>query len=143
MNDATAMQDLRAALERANRANEALLHGESAPLKACFSHRDDASVLGGFGGHEVGWKLIGPRLDWVADSFAGGHFTYELIVANPGTDMGMVVQIERGQVQLKQRPTPQEMGLRVTMVFRREDGEWKLLHRHADGLIEKRAAESE
>jgi ketosteroid isomerase-like protein len=140
MNDTTAMQALRDALDRANRANEALLHGDSGPLKACFSHRDDASVLGGFGGHEVGWALIGPRLDWVADSFIGGHFTYELIVATPGTDMGMVVQIERGQVQLKQRPAPQEMALRVTMVFHREDGEWKLLHRHADGLVEKRAA---
>jgi hypothetical protein len=135
------MRELIDALERANRANEALLGGDSAPLKACFSQRADASVLGGFGGHEVGWALIGPRLDWVADSFAGGHFTYELIVATAGIDMGVIVQVERGRVQLKGRSAPQEMALRVTMVFRLEDGVWRLLHRHADPLIEKAAAD--
>jgi ketosteroid isomerase-like protein len=34
------------------------------------------------------------------------------------------------------------MALRVTHVFRKEDGAWKLVLRHADPLVAKTAAES-
>jgi ketosteroid isomerase-like protein len=29
----------------------------------------------------------------------------------------------------------QDWSLRVTLVFRREEGEWQLVHRHADPLV--------
>ena len=35
--------------------------------------------------------------------------------------------------------SPLRRELRATQVFRREGGSWKLLHRHADPLMEKRA----
>lgn len=126
------------AVARANAANEELLQGRAGALKALFSHRDDTSVLGGFGGHEVGWAEIGPRLDWVAESFAGGHFEYEHVVSAVGDDMGLVVQLERGEVRYRGFDAPARLALRVTMLFRREDGEWRLVSRHADEQVEKR-----
>ncbi len=128
-----------AAVARANQANEELLQGRAGPLKELFSHRDDVSVLGGFGGHEIGWAAIGPRLDWVAESFAGGHFEYEHLVSAVGADMGLVVQLERGEVRYRGGGAPARLELRVTMVFRREDGAWRLVSRHADEQVEKRS----
>ena len=55
-----------------------------------------------------------------------------------GADLGYVVQVERIEARVVGRAEPLRMALRVTMVFRREDGEWKLLHRHADDLVNKR-----
>jgi ketosteroid isomerase-like protein len=34
------------------------------------------------------------------------------------------------------------VSLRVTTIFRNEDGEWKLLHRHADPITSPRPAEA-
>ena len=126
------------AVARANRANQELMQGRPEALKALFSHAPDASVLGGFGGFELGWDQIGPRLDWVAESFESGHFTYEPIVSIAGGDMGLIVQLERGQVKLRGHASPTRLELRVTMTFRREKGEWRLVCRHADEQVEKR-----
>ena len=139
MTDSKSEASFRAAVAKANRANEELLAGRSEALIACFSHREDASVLGGFGGHELGWRELGPRLEWVGATFAGGHCEYEEISVVVGTDLAYVVQFERGEARIQGRTEPERLELRVTMVFRREDGEWKLLHRHADPLIEKKA----
>jgi ketosteroid isomerase-like protein len=128
-----------AALARANQANDELIAGRSALLMELFSHRDDATVLGGFGGHERGWSLIGSRLQWVGGTFLGGHCEYEVLTSWAGADLGYVVQIERIEARVVGRAEPLRVALRVTMVFRREDGEWKLLHRHADDLAETKA----
>ena len=46
---------------------------------------------------------------------------------------------ERSAVRLADTPATAPMTLRVTYVFRKEDGRWKLLHRHADPLVETAA----
>ena len=127
------------ALAACNRANDALLEGRSGPLKDCFSHGEDVSLFGGFGGHERGWRHLEPRLDWVARSFAGGRCDYETIATGAGDELGFTVQIERIEARVVGQASPVRMDLRVTMVFRFEASAWKLLHRHADHLLEKRA----
>lgn len=128
-----------AALAACNQANDALIDGRSAALKACFSHSQEATLFGGFGGHERGWTAIEPRLDWVARSFAGGRCDYELLASGAGDEVGFCVQFERIEAHLTGTPQPARMDLRVTMVFRWEDGAWRLLHRHADHLMDKQA----
>ena len=131
------MQTFADALAEANRANDELIAGRSAALMQLFSHRDDATVLGGFGGHEMGWQQIDPRLQWVGETFLGGRCDYEVLTSWAGANLGYVVQIERIEARVADRAAPLTMALRVTMVFRREGGEWKLLHRHADELVDK------
>jgi len=42
-------------------------------------------------------------------------------------------------VRLSGQQNPTQRALRVTQIFRKEGGAWKLLHRHADPLMEKKA----
>jgi ketosteroid isomerase-like protein len=63
-------------------------------------------------------------------------------VLNSGVsgDLAFTVAIEHQEsVRLGDQGKPAARALRVTQVFRRENGAWKLLHRHADPLIEKKA----
>ena len=46
---------------------------------------------------------------------------------------------ERDEVRIGDQDKPAPRALRVTQIFRKEKGEWKLLHRHADPLVEKKA----
>lgn len=51
----------------------------------------------------------------------------------------MKLAIEPGAALLSDQDKPAPIALRVTHIFRKEDGVWKLVHRHADPLIGKTA----
>ena len=121
---------------------EAFAAGDAAPFAALWSQRDDVTVFGGFGAYERGWTAVGPRLDWAASRFAGGQTTYEPLAAGSSGDLGYAIGLEGGESQLAGRDDLSPVGLRVTHLFRREDGEWKIIHRHADPITAKTAPEA-
>jgi ketosteroid isomerase-like protein len=54
-------------------------------------------------------------------------------------DLAYTVTIERSEARVSGAGSVAPMALRVTHVFRKEDGVWKLVHRHADPLMDKTA----
>jgi ketosteroid isomerase-like protein len=119
-------------------ANHNLLQGNAADLKQLYSHQEDVTVFGGFGGKEHGWKEVGPRLDWAASQFAGGSYEREILSAVEGGDLAYIVSIETNRVRETGKAAEDLLVLRVTQIFRREGGEWRLVHRHADQQVNKR-----
>lgn len=114
------------------------INGDAAGLKRLYSHRDDVTVFGGFGGFERGWAEVGPRLEWAASQFSGGAYSQEDLSATVGTEIACLVSLERWSLTNAHSRTDALLELRVTQTFRREDGKWRLVHRHADPLVEKR-----
>jgi ketosteroid isomerase-like protein len=53
-------------------------------------------------------------------------------------DLGYVVQIERAQARLAGGDDVSPIALRVTMIFRREEDTWRVVHRHADPITTPR-----
>jgi ketosteroid isomerase-like protein len=51
--------------------------------------------------------------------------------------MAYGVFIERWWGQFTSRSEPTELMIRATLIFRREDGVWKAVHRHGDNAVEK------
>jgi len=120
-------------------ANVELLAGNPKPLKELYSHNQDITVLGGFGGFEHGWNEVGPRLDWAASQFAGGSYERRTVSMVEGTDLAYTVSIEVNRVREAGKSDDTQLDLRVTQIYRRENGEWRLVHRHADPLVTKKA----
>jgi ketosteroid isomerase-like protein len=125
------------AMTRLTAAQRDFVNGDGAGIKRLFSHGEDVTVLGGFGGFEHGWKEVGPRLDWAASHFAGGSYSQETLSATVGSDVACLVSQERWSYATPQQHQETLLELRVTQVFRREEGHWRLVHRHADPLLQK------
>ena len=130
---------LRPFLEELREALTAVANGDPEPMKALCSRTDAVSQCGLWGGVESGWAEVGERWEWVASQFVPGQgeVTSETAFLTTSGDMAYGVFIERWWVQLRSHSEPAELKLRATLIFRREDGEWKAVHRHGDNAVEK------
>jgi ketosteroid isomerase-like protein len=125
-------------LEAVGTAQHELQQGRPELFKALWSHSDDATLAGGLGGPIVrGWENVSQRLDWAASQFSQGRQTKEVLVSHVRGDMGYVVQLEHLHVTPLGETDEVTIHYRVTMVFRREGGEWRIVHRHADQNVER------
>ena len=134
---------LRAFLPQWEEAQTRFINGDPTLWKRNASHGDDVTILGAFGGYgEKGWNAVGARYDWASSQYRPGGATVKVEYLNVGVsgDLGFTVAIERqAGSHVGDQPKPTPRALRATQIFRKEDGAWKLLHRHADPLLEKQA----
>jgi len=98
-----------------------------------WSHKAPVTVLGA-AKTVSGWPEVESLFDWLASNFSNGAL-YELDVASAGVsgDLGFVVGAEHSTASIGGE-APAAIALRVTLIFRRENGEWKEVHRHADPI---------
>jgi ketosteroid isomerase-like protein len=131
--------DFRAFLAQWEHAQSRFINGDPTSWKRNASHEEDVTIFGAFGGSEKGWKEVGPRNDWASSQFKESGAAQRIDYLNTGTsgDLAFTVAIERQQAQIQGQDKPTARTLRVTQVFRREGGVWKLLHRHADPLVDR------
>jgi len=113
-------------------AEHEFAQGRPATFKALWSHGDEVSLCGAFGGVESGWEKVAARLDWGSSKFSEGMRSREEIRSVVKADFAYVVQTELIRFRVSGRPERATLELRVTMVFRREADGWRIVHRHAD-----------
>jgi ketosteroid isomerase-like protein len=119
---------------RQEAADHELHNGDPEPRMKLWSHEDPVTLLGAFGVAATGWKDVSETFDWVAKQFVRGEsFQLEVIAAGVSGDLAYTVGYENSMVSRDGGPAKPNR-LRVTHVYRRENGEWKIVHRHGDGL---------
>ena len=125
--------DFEKMLQRVDAAQLELQNGRATSFKALWSQADDVTLSGGLGGAiQRGWPAVSERLDWVATQFAEGRHENRLVTAFASGDLGYVVQTEKLRYKVPGEGTDVARDYRVTMIFRREKGEWRMVHRQAD-----------
>jgi hypothetical protein len=115
-------------------AQRELVQGRPEPFKALWSQSADVTLGGGLGGaFEKGWDRVGARLSWVGTQYREGTRVHEQIARAEGPDFAYLVQRETIRSKAADG-SPQVQEVRSTMIFRREGGRWRIVHRHADTL---------
>lgn len=137
----TPLDDMRETLDKTTAALQRLVSGDPEPFKALWSHGQDVTVLGGFGGYALGWDQVSQNTDWAASRFRGAKsFGIKMLANGVSGDLGYAVWIEHGEVRVEGREDYVPVVVRVTHIFRREDDVWQIIHRHGDAVIDKTEA---
>ncbi len=130
-------------MEEYHRAGLEITGGNPDVYKQLYSRRDDVTLANPFGPPVRGWEEVSARLDLAAGNYRDSEgFEFENIVTVVTSELAYTVEIERVRTKVGGSAELSQIGVRVTTVFRREDGEWKLVHRHGDPITSMRPAES-
>jgi ketosteroid isomerase-like protein len=120
-------------VERCHRALKEHTGGNPRPYLDLWSDADDVSLMGGVGGHQVGLDQVTELLTAAAKTLNYETWDAENLVTGFDETLGFTVELERltrhvdGEIE--------EMSLRATTIYRREEGAWRVIHRHGDGLM--------
>jgi ketosteroid isomerase-like protein len=120
-----------AARAQVKTALAAMGSGDPAPYADLWAESDDTTLFGAWGPIDRGTGRLKETFRWVGSRFSGGPLVPEDTVAFESGDLAYTVGFERGEVSVDGGPR-RPMTLRVTHVYKRVDGEWRLVHRHAD-----------
>lgn len=124
-----------AAIARLHEAMAAVANGDVAPIKALYSHTADATSFYGWGGYEKGWDAVSTRWTWAGRQFKGGKVSYHNLTTVITPELFYTTDIETFHMDAMDGVDgPTSWSNRVTHIFRLEDGEWRLLHRHGNRL---------
>ena len=125
-------------LARQVEAEEALHNGDVTPRLAMWSTSDPVTLFGALGPCKSGWDEVSRIFRWVASRFSDcTAYRFELVAAGVSGDRAYTVGYEHSSASwdgVPAEPYSPRNTLRVTHVYRREDGEWKIVHRHGDYL---------
>lgn len=130
-------------LDEYHRAGLEITNGNPDVYKTLYSHRDDVTLANPFGPTSRGWAQVSETVDRAAQHYRDGEVVgFENISTVVTSDLAYVVEVESYRARVGGASELVPVSLRVTTVFRREDGAWKVVHRHADPITAVRPAES-
>ncbi len=129
-------EELDRAIEQYHRALDEFARGDARPLKAVYSRRDDVTLANPFvGPAALGWKQVSDATDYAVSNFREGNVgRCELISKFVAGDFALTHELEQWHAKIGGRDQVSSVRLRVTTLYRREDGAWKVALRHADTL---------
>lgn len=111
-------------------AERALHNGNAEQRRRIWSRNDPVSVLGAWRSAN-GLQQVDELFTSLGQSFSNcTSYDFELQAYDVVGDMAYTAGLEHTSASVNGEP--RTYTLRATQVYRREDGRWKVVHRHAD-----------
>jgi len=109
------------------------VNGDATSLKAIVTHSEPATFFSPRGDHLEGAEAVAGRYERDAASFhKGGSTDLEVLQSSASGDLAFWSGLQHAKARMGKNGDATDMTLRVTEVFRLEDGAFRLVHRHAD-----------
>jgi ketosteroid isomerase-like protein len=122
--------EVRMASEHFYAALNRMLVGDAAPLIDIWSHSATVTTMHPIGGRQVGWDEVRESWEQTAGLASGGQVELADQIVQVAGDVAYELGVERGQATLAGQQVSFEQ--RVTNIYRREAGGWKIVHHHTD-----------
>ena len=111
-------------------AELALHNGDAGPRRAIWSRNEPVSVLGAWR-NAFGQRELDDLFSSLAQQFSEcTSYEFELLAYDVQGDMAYTAGLEHTSASVD--GVPRSYVLRATQIYRREDGQWKVAHRHGD-----------
>jgi ketosteroid isomerase-like protein len=125
-----AEDEVRQASDHFYTALNRMANGDAGPMMEVWSHTSDVSTMHPIGGREVGWEQVRGPWEQVASLAADSQITLKDSQIWVVGDMAYQIGTEAGKAKFGGHSISVDQ--RVTNIYRREAGEWKIVHHHAD-----------
>ncbi|MBW8832786.1 MAG: nuclear transport factor 2 family protein [Burkholderiales bacterium] len=122
--------EVRKASEQFYAALNRMANGDARSLGDVWSQGADVTTMHPIGGREVGWDKVRGSFQQVAEIASEGRIRLDDQLIRVVGDLAYELGSERGQAKF----AGQQISLnhRVTNIYRREAGSWKIVHHHTD-----------
>jgi ketosteroid isomerase-like protein len=139
----TAVDDVDEVLEQYHLALDEFLKGNPEPVKKIWSHREDVTLANPLGPPARGWEQVRATMERAASNLRDGeNVDFQIIERYVTPELAYVLEIEQAKAKVGGREDVAPSALRATMIFRPEEGSWKVVHRHADSITTPQPIES-
>ena len=109
-------------------AEVAIHNGDASLRRAIWSERDPVTLLGAVT-NAYGQEPLDELFTRLAHNFSNcTSYEFELVEAEVNGDLAYTVGFEHTSASVNGEP--RDYTLRATQIYRREDGQWKVAHRH-------------
>jgi ketosteroid isomerase-like protein len=82
-------------------------------------------------------------MERAASFYRSGEVTgFDSVAKNVTPDLAYILEVERYKAKIAGSDEVAPVTLRVTSIFRPEEGRWKIVHRHADPITAVQSPES-
>ena len=130
-------------MDEYRRAGLEITRGNPEVYKSLWSRREDVTLANPFGPPVRGWDEVSARLDLAASNYRDGQdYEFENISTVIASELAYTVEIERVRTRVGASDDLAPIAIRATTVFRRENGTWRVTHRHGDAITSMRPAHS-
>jgi ketosteroid isomerase-like protein len=111
-------------------AEIALHNGDAGPRRAIWSRAEPVTILGAVK-NAIGRAEVDELFTLLEKEFSDAtSYEIEIVAADVIGDLAYTVGFEHTQVSVNGEP--RSYTLRATQIYRRENGSWKVVHRHGD-----------
>ncbi len=105
-------------------------NGIAGKMEDLWSHDENVTAMHPIGGRDLGWTAVKNSFDQVAGIAADGKIELKDQLIRVVGDVAYEIGTETGGFKLAGNEV--KIGQRVTNIYQLKDGQWKVIHHHAD-----------
>ena len=126
----SAEEEVRRASNQFYTALNRMANGDASQMASAWSHGPDVTALHPIDGRETGWEAVKASFEQFGQIAADGNILLKDQLIRVEGDVAYELGVEQGAFKLGGHPVA--LKHRVTNIYRREGGAWRMIHHHSD-----------